>query len=161
MVRPLGAFPEGGPLTYLPLTASEVRSALRGDYPKPRVWYHATLQAHVPSICQFGLVPSCWYGGDSCCIFGADERWEAAARGTGWVIEIESASSVGQLKAWWVPAGALRGAWHQDHFYARRELALGAARPPPVGDGCQCDLSALVKEEIRRWRMSWGHCEHD
>jgi hypothetical protein len=153
-IPPLGAFPEAGPVTYLRLGVGEVRSALGGAYPKLAIWYHATIEEYVPSICTFGLVPSCWWGSDGCCVFGADKWSDAVARGTGWVIEIESACLPGQLRAWWVPADAIRGGWNEDRFYPREELAPLVEAAPPVRNGCWCDLTELVSEQIGLWRKN-------
>jgi hypothetical protein len=158
-VSKAGAFPLVGPVTYLHADLEEVRAHLhRGECPPPTVWFHATTEASACAAAKEGLVPSCWCAGDSCCVFGyssRDEvpRWHRAD----WIIEIESRALPGQLKAWWVPPQAIRGAWHEDRFYSRAELAARAVASATVGATCQCELHELTREQIARWR-SLGGC---
>jgi hypothetical protein len=144
-----GAFPALGPLTYLPLDLAAVRAALDGDYERPRTWFHATNEAAARSAAVQGLLPSCWVGGD-CCVFGHDET-ERARRGD-WLLEIRSPALPGQLKAWWVPPQAVRGAWHRGRFVGRNELRQGAVALYAVHGSCDCELAALTVEQVARWR---------
>lgn len=147
-----GAFSALGPLTYLHLSEDEVRAALSGEFGRERVWFHATDEASARSAALQGLVPSCWRGGDCCCVFGHDERVDNR-RGR-WLLEIRSAALPGQLKAWWVPPDAIRGAWYDGRFVEAAELrreAVGVAEP----DGsCECDLASLTAEQVALWRAS-------
>ena len=149
-----GAFSLEGPLTYLHMTEAEVRAALEAA-PRPPVarWYHATTEQAARAAVVQGLVPSCWCEGDSCCVFGYSSLEELPPRRRrDWLIEIESRALPGQLKAWWVPPQAIRGAHHQGHFYTAGELR---DRPTPlieVAETCGCELAEINREQIARWR---------
>jgi hypothetical protein len=147
-----GAFPALGPLTYLHLREDEVRAALAGDFGGERVWFHATDEAAARSAALQGLVPSCWLGGDCCCVFGHDER--AESRRGQWLLEILSPALPGQLKAWWVPPEAIRGAWHHGKFVAADALREGAVALADPDGGCECDLAPLTVEQVALWRAS-------
>jgi hypothetical protein len=147
-----GAFPALGPLTYLSLSEVQVRATLRGDYGAARVWFHATDETAARSAALRGLLPSCWFRGDCCCVFGHDDR-EQARRGQ-WLLEIRSPALPGQLKAWWVPPQAIRGAWHGGTFIPAEELKEGAIALTDVDGSCDCDLAALTAEQIVLWRAS-------
>jgi hypothetical protein len=151
----LGAFPIRGPLTYLRLTPAEVQEALAGPYRLPTVWFHMTHQAEAASAAWQGLIPSCWVGGDGCCVFGADRPDASALRGD-WVLEICSRALPEQQRAWWVPAAAIRGGWHADVFYGRAALReLGPPLLSPTGS-CACELTRLVAEQVGFWFQMTG-----
>jgi hypothetical protein len=145
-----GAFPALGPLTYLHLDLAAARAALDGDYERERTWFHATNEASARSAAVQGLLPSCWVGGDCCCVFGHDEP-DQARRGD-WLLEIRSPALPGQLKAWWVPPQAVRGAWHRGRFVDRHELCQGAVALYAPQGSCDCELAALTVEQVARWR---------
>jgi hypothetical protein len=147
-----GAFPRLGPLTYLFLSEAEVRAALGGEYGEERLWFHATDEAAARSAALQGLLPSCWLGGDCCCVFGHDDR-EQARRGE-WLLEILSPALPGQLKAWWVPPEAIRGAWHHGAFVPAAELRQNAVPLCGPSTACECDLGRLTAEQVSRWRAS-------
>lgn len=152
-----GAFPLVGPLTYMPLDMDSVRAALDGPYPESRTWYHATWEPALGAILRVGLIPSCWWGGDSCCVFGYDRPEELPeGRRSGWTLEVSSRALTGQLRAWWVPPSGVRGAWHEGLFWSRSELRAQFPDPAPVTrEGCYCELSELVSEQQRLWRSTW------
>jgi hypothetical protein len=149
-----GAFPRDRPLTYLHLTEAEVR-ALRAQAPPPEVtWFHATSEEAACAAALYGLVPSCWRGGDSCCVFGYSFREEIPLRRRrDWIVEVHSRALPGQLKAWWVPPQAIHGAWHHDRFHPATDLRERAAEIPEVRQQCGCDLALVTAEEIARWRQ--------
>lgn len=148
----LGAFPIRGPLVYLPLTESDVRAA-RAAFFRPSVtWYHRTDEAQAASAAWQGLIPSCWVGGDGCCVFGVDDRGGGSSYRGDWVLEIYSPALPEQQKAWWVPAAAVRGGWHVGAFYDADDLRRrGGPLLKPTGS-CACDLAAVVAEEVAAWR---------
>jgi hypothetical protein len=153
----LGAFPRLGPVTYLPLSPDAVREALTGEYPPNRTWFHATWERSLGSILRAGLIPSCWWGGDACCVFGYDRREDIPQhRASGWILEFHSRALEDQLKAWWVPVSALRGAWRWDRFWSvdelRRQFTGSAAA---TTHGCYCELSELSVEQQRLWQTTW------
>lgn len=153
--RPAGSFPKLGPVTYLPISPAEVAQALLGACPPTTIWYHATLDSRLHQVCAAGVLPSCWWGGDSCCVFGYDRIEDVpGVRSKGWILEVESAALAGDLKAWWVPPTAIRGAWRGGTFHRRGDLAGAPSQPPDIGDGCSCDLTELVSSEKARWRQT-------
>ncbi len=153
--RPVGAFPEAGPVTYLQLSRPQILAAMRGPYPASRTWYHATSWDAAVSACRYGLLPSCWWGSDTCCVCGYDRPEDLPEyRRRDWILEIHSAALPGQVKCWWVPAYAIQGGWYERSFHQRSDLLTGSPSIPKVGDGCWCDLSALSAAEIYDWRRS-------
>jgi hypothetical protein len=152
----LGAFPLRGPITYLHLTATEVREALLGLYPATTTWFHQTAAAEAASAAWQGLIPSCWVGGDGCCVFGDDRRQPASPYRGDWILEIQSPALPEQQKAWWVPAAQVVGAWHDDVFYSAAELReLGSPLLSPTGT-CACDLADLVGKQVALWRTTFA-----
>lgn len=155
MSEHLGAFPIVGPVTYLKMSAAEVKAALAGPYPAKSVWFHATSDEVAVSAAHYGLIPSCWWGSDSCCVFGCARLDDVPAyRRTAWILEIHSAALDDQLKAWWVPPTAIRGAWHQGLFHDRTDLLEHMPRLPEINDTCYCDLAQLTSAQIVSWRLS-------
>jgi hypothetical protein len=154
----LGAFPTLGPLTYMELTPTQVRAALRGPYPWSRTWYHLTPRETLPIILRQGLVPACWRGGDTCCVFGYDSLLEADLQRSV-AVEVHSSAPETDLKAWWVPFRLIRGFWDSSGFVpihaARRALAIDEVTLPDVPGGCMCNLSELCDEQISAWRRTW------
>src|SRR5439155_18114734 len=124
----------------------------RGPYASTRAWYHATYENAVASILAEGLIPSCWWGGDTCCVFGYDTLDEARSRGTGWVIEIRSEALDGDLKAWWVPRSRIVGVWHETTFHRTGQAGLTSSQAPKVSGGCSCDLALICEAEAQLWR---------
>lgn len=153
-----GAFPLAGPLTYLRADFAEIREHLESaEFAPVSIWFHATSEHAARAAAVEGLVPSCWCGGDSCCVFGRSSlnevpRWRRAD----WVVEIESRALPGQLKAWWVPPQAIRGAWHEGQFFTREDLVARSGLADAVGESCPCDLHELTREQIARWRAACG-----
>ena len=149
---PFGAFPVHGPLTYLPLTEAEVRAARSGPFRSPVVWYHRTGEAEAASAAWQGLIPSCWVGGDGCCVFGVEDPAAGSRLRGDWVLEIVSPALPEQQKAWWVPPAAIRGAWYAGVYHYADDLRLrGRPLLDPPGS-CACELATVVAEEIARWR---------
>ena len=149
----LGAFPVVGPVTYLKMSPAEVRAALAGPYPAESVWFHATSYEAAISAIHCGLIPSCWWGLDSCCVFGCNRLDDVPAyRRAGWILEVHSAALDNQLKAWWVPAAAIHGVWHEGVFHDRADFRSQAPRLPVVKETCCCDLAELTAIEIAAWR---------
>jgi hypothetical protein len=150
----LGAFPLRGPVTYLHLTVTEVREALRGPYPATTTWFHQTDEAEAASAVWQGLIPSCWVGGDGCCVFGDDRRQPASPYRGDWILEVQSPALPEQQRAWWVPPARIVGSWHDGGFYSATELReLGPPLLRPTGT-CGCDLAELVGEQVALWRMT-------
>jgi hypothetical protein len=144
-----GAFSLSGPVTYLAGSCAEVDELLAANYPAPTTWFHGTTRVAAISACWQGIVPSCWCGGDSCCVFGTDSR-DAVAPHHDWVLEIHSPALPGQLKAWWVPPQAIRGAWNGGLFTpaeAIREMGVPLLQPT----GCPCEISEKTRQEIEKW----------
>jgi hypothetical protein len=149
-----GAFPLSGPVTYLAGSNAELEELLAANYPAPATWFHGTTREAAISACWQGLVPSCWWNGDSCCVFGVDSLGMVGPHHD-WVLEIHSPATPGQLKAWWVPPHAIRGAWHSGLFAPAamlREMGSPLLRPT----GCSCELAAKTAEEIGEWRKVVG-----
>lgn len=149
----VGAFPLRGPITYLAnLTVVEAREALMGAYLPMTTWFHQTGRAEAASAAWQGLIPSCWVGGDGCCVFGDDNRDTVSPFRGDWVVEVRSRALPEQQKAWWVPSAQIIGAWSDDIFYPPDALrALGPALLNPTGT-CACDLAELVAEQVALWR---------
>jgi hypothetical protein len=150
----LGAFPVRGPITYLELTVSEAREALEGPRRPITTWFHQTGRAEAASAASQGLIPSCWVGGDGCCVFGDDSRESASPFRGDWILEIRSRTLPEQQKAWWVAPQQIVGGWNDDAFYTPEELrALG---PPLLSPGgtCACELAELVAEQVALWRKA-------
>ena len=150
-----GSFPAKGPVTYLPLSPEEVQASMTESAPAERTWFHATNERAARAICRQGLIPSCWTGGDSCCVFGYNEVSQIPVYRGEWVLEVRSHALESQLKAWWVPAGAIRGVWRNGKFYSAATLraTLGVLAEPP--GGCACELSSITEGQIALWRGSW------
>jgi hypothetical protein len=152
-----GAFPLAGPLTYLHADLAEIREYIASDERPPvSLWFHATSEEAARAAAVEGLIPSCWCGRDSCCVFGYSSLDDVPERRQrDWIIEVESRALPGQLKAWWVPPQAIRGAWHEGGFHTRDELATSPAQRAAVAETCSCELHELTREQIMRWR---AHC---
>jgi hypothetical protein len=72
------------------------------------------------------------------------------------MVEVESCGLPGQLKAWWVPPQAIRGAWHDGRFHTRAELATHPLVCAVVVETCSCELEEITREQIARWRALAG-----
>ena len=140
----LGAFPVGGPITYLELSVADARAALGGPHWPITTWFHQTGRAEAASAAWQGLIPSCWVGGDGCCVFGDDSREKAFPFRGEWILEVRSRPLPEQQKAWWVPAEQIVGDWNEGVFYMPDELrAIG--RPLLTSSGsCACELTDLI-----------------
>ena len=153
-----GAFPRAGPITYLDVSLTDVQHALDGPFPEVSTWYHATYENRIGRIIRQGLIPACWRGGDTCCMFGYDTKLEAELRSP-FIIEVTSPALIGELKAWWVPPTKIDGVWLSDRFLsrdqARAEFALRTPQLRDVPGGCACELSDLCSEQITCWRRTW------
>jgi hypothetical protein len=148
-----GCFPAAGPVPYLTDQPDQAASLLTDDTAPPvRTWWHVTYAEAVPQIAATGLVPSCWFGGDTCAVFGVDDRAAVPSwRADDWLIEVRSPAPPGPVKAWWVPPTAIVGAWHRGEFHDIRAGEI--ANPPPV-DGCSCPLTAICRDQQQAWRAS-------
>lgn len=151
----LGSFPMRGPVTYLHLSPEEVDDAFRGPRPPIRRWFHATRAEFIGSICVQGILPSCWSGGDTCGVCGYDKLTQLPAELGQWALEVESPALPGDLKAWWVPSTAIRGAWCDGLFYPADALRIDA-RPLLTPTGCPCEMSAMTDDQIAIWRTTWS-----
>ena len=147
-----GAFPAAGPVTYLHLTPAEAQELMLTPPPAERRWFHATYEHVARAASIEGLVPSCWAGGDSCCVFGYDRLVDIPVHRGGWLLEIHSRALPSQLKAWWVPAAAIRGVWRGGEWMSREVLrreTVATSNPA----GCSCDLAELTSAQIAEWRQ--------
>jgi hypothetical protein len=73
-----------------------------------------------------------------------------------WILEVESPALDGDIKAWWVPPKAIRGAWRRDRFYSRNELApITADAGMESVAGCDCPLSPICRQQQAVWRDTW------
>jgi hypothetical protein len=149
-----GAFPALGPVTYLPIGEDEVEAALLTPAPEEQTWFHATNEYAARAACRQGLIPSCWVGGDSCCVFGYDTRGDIPAYRGEWVLEIRSHALASQLKAWWVPVNAIRRIWTRGEALLPSAVAARAVRLASP-KGCDCELAGQTKAQIERWRATW------
>lgn len=150
----LGAFPFRGPITYLEMSLADVRSALGGPHRPTTTWFHQTGRAEAASAAWQGLIPSCWVGGDGCCIFGEDSRESVSPFRGDWMLEMRSRALPEQQKAWWVPPQQIIGAWNDGVFYGPAELReLGPPLLAPSG-GCACELADLVAQQVALWRKA-------
>lgn len=155
-----GAFPGTDPLTYVLQDPAEARAALSsGPYQPISTWYHATYDYAFPSIIHTGLIPSCWWDGDMCAVFGYDTRASIPMyRRSGWILELNSPALLGPVKAWWVAPTAITGAWHDGIFYPVHAM-LSVVDPTPLPatrHGCSCSLAELTTEQQELWRSSWA-----
>jgi len=151
--REFGSFSSVGLVVYLTDDAERARRLLAGPSARYRRWFHATTPEAAVSALQYGLVPSCWLGGDCCAVCGHDSRSDVHSHQGEAILLVEGAALPGQLKAWWVPASAIVGVFTDDGFSTRAEVlarapapALSKCRP------CRCGLSDLCAEQISRWR---------
>jgi hypothetical protein len=156
----LGAFPTLGPLPFLHLSEDEVRgAAIGGPFPSEATWFHMTYPDRLSIILRTGLIPTCWFGGDSCAVFGLERHEEVPLMRKGdWILEIRSCALAGPAKAWWVPLSSIYRLWRG-----------GVAHhvPPATFDdqphwprqihGCDCSLSDIVSEQQALWRSTWSH----
>lgn len=153
-----GALPSGAAVPYLTNDSDRARTllAIRTSVIPIRTWFHATDGDHVPSIVMSGLIPSCWNHGDSCIVFGVDHLGDLPTwRRDDWIMEIRSPAPTDPAKAWWVPPGAITGAWHHGTFTPRGHLPRPPAGTPPIQtDGCDCDLADICREQQQRWRRT-------
>jgi hypothetical protein len=150
-----GTFPQLGPVVYTAGSVAEARARLAVAPPPRRIWLHATTEAVVRRAVFEGLTPSCWRGGDCCAVCGRDRPEDVHLHEPDWLAEVESDALAGELKSWWVPASAIRGAWHNQEFFTREALREGQEPPKPSG-GCQChcELRELCSEQYEAWRRS-------
>jgi hypothetical protein len=155
----LGAFPAVGPLPYLDLPEGELRAAAEsGPYPAETTWFHATYPDRLPLILRTGLIPSCWWGGDSCAVFGvAAHDGVGVMRQDDPLIEVRSCALPDSPKAWWVPPFAIRGVWlHGKRQPVSPDLFRISIAWPRAPDGCGCELTEMVREEQELWRRTWS-----
>jgi hypothetical protein len=155
----LGAFPKIGPVVYLDISEDSIREALEsGPYPAETTWLHATYSDRLPLIARTGLIPSCWWGGDSCAIFGVRRRQDLGlVRRSDPLIEVRSRALHDSAKAWWVPPSAIKGVWRGTR---RLRLTTGSPSGSPVWprepNGCSCELREIVREQQLLWRETWA-----
>lgn len=146
-----GVFPLGNPIPY----TGQVEPVHRGNIPARRTWYHATWEERVGAIARWGLLPSCWFGGDCCCVFGYDTSEGAAASlPNRWIIEVQSRVEADtDLKAWWVPPWCISGAWHQGHFSSRETLLRFPVWDVTARLGQFCCSDGLCVAQYELWRQ--------
>jgi hypothetical protein len=152
----LGVLPLVGPVPYLTAVEEEARRLLVAPQPATNsTWWHATSVEVARIATRYGLVPSCWRGGDCCVVFGsADAEDVKPSRGEA-LIEVVSRAIPGQLRAWWVPHTRVRGAWIADEFVTAEQLRIPPVRLVDDVRPCQCSLSAVVAEQQQQWRRTW------
>ena len=148
-----------GPLPYLKVSEADVRAAASaGPFPAESMWLHATYPNRLLVILHVGLIPSCWWGGDSCAVFGFNSADQVPLSRSGdWLVEIRSCALPGSsAKAWWVPPSAVQRLWHHGCAISidRAERAAECNQPPKV-DGCGCELVDTVREQQEAWRATW------
>jgi hypothetical protein len=129
---------------------------MRGEAPAEQIWYHATHESAARAACRQGLIPSCWTGGDSCCVFGYDKMEDIPVHRGEWVIEVRSRALDSQLKAWWVPVGAITGVWLRGTFLSVEQIRVSITSLAQPTGNCICELSALTAFETSRWRETWA-----
>ncbi len=148
-----GVFPVGNPIPY----TGRSKMVSGNNIPAVRTWYHGTWANHVASIAQLGLVPSCWFGGVCCCVFGFDTSDFTLYQKYGdWMVEVKSRVDAGtDAKAWWVPPQRIVGAWHKGQFYTRESL-LTVPGNPILGRlwriGC---FDKLCRRQYEIWRTTY------
>jgi hypothetical protein len=156
----LGAFPTLGPLPYLHLSEDEVRgAAIAGPFPSEATWFHVTYADRLPIVLRTGLIPSCWFGGDSCAVFGFEGHVEVPLmRQSDWILEIRSYALAGPAKAWWVPPSSIHGLWRGGvaHHVPPATYVFQRRWPRQI-DGCDCSLSGIVGEQQALWRSTWSY----
>jgi hypothetical protein len=154
-VRAVGSFPDAGPVPYLTDDPRVANELLQQPSAEPvRTWWHVTYEHLLPMVAATGLIPSCWHGGDTCAVFGIDSLTAAPSwRSDDWIVEVRSSAPLGPVKAWWVPPGAILGAWQRGRFY---QLKRDPGAEPPIVDGCPCPLSEICREQQRRWLATRG-----
>jgi hypothetical protein len=151
----LGVLPLAGPVPYLTLSAHRARTLMHG--PRPTIastWVHATSIDGAVAAAHYGLIPSCWHGGDGCVVFGSSAPEDVhPARGIA-LVQVRSCAIAGQLRAWWVPRAKLRGASIDGKFVSAK--ALRAAADSRLADvrPCSCPLADLVQEQQELWRRT-------
>jgi hypothetical protein len=156
-----GVFPVLGPVAYLTDDEMTARRMLaERPFPIRRTWWHVTYSEHLTSVLTTGLIPSCWWGGDTCAVFGTDSPTRVPTwRRDDWVIQIRSHALPDAVKAWWVSACAIQGAWRRGRFYSRTKLLAGEHdrryQHREIRDGCVCTLTDLCREQQSAWRATW------
>lgn len=146
-----GVFPLGNPIPY----TGRVEQLCADNLPPQLTWYHRTRAENVASIVRLGLIPSCWFGGDCCCVFGVDTLGFAVATDPEeWVIEIRSRAEPGtDLKAWWVPPNRIEGAWHLGHFVSPASLLSIPGRDITQRLGKLCCSDGLCTVQFHTWQQ--------
>jgi hypothetical protein len=156
-----GAFPLAGPVPYIVDDVPSARLLLAApELPAESTWWHVTYPDNLASVLAIGLTPSCWWGGDTCAVFGIDSRANVPTwRSDDWVLEINTCALEDDAKAWWVPASRIRGAWRQNRFFTRAQLIAPAHshrdQTLRVTDGCRCSLSPICHQQQSAWRATW------
>ena len=130
-----------------------------GPFAAEATWFHMTYSDRLPIILRTGLIPSCWFGGDTCAVFGLERHDEGPMmRKSDWILEIRSCALAGPAKAWWVPPSSICGLWRGAVAHpVPRASNEGRPRWPRQIDGCDCSLSDLVHEQQALWRTTWSH----
>lgn len=152
-----GTFPDDGPIPYLtddPAAALDLLGRRQLGRKSGR-WFHGTYDDAIGAIAVSGLIPSCWRGGDTCAVFGAARRADVAgSRQHDWVVEVRSVTLPHDLRSWWVPPQAIRGAWRGDSFVDHANLPR-AALDLPAPDGCRCALTDVCRRQQQEWADTW------
>jgi hypothetical protein len=159
----LGVLPLEGPVPYLHDDGRVPANRFNSELPSTvRTWWHLTHEP-VPAIAaRQGLIPSCWFGGDSCVVFGHDDFEPGEASEDISVIEVRSRALAGQLKALWVPWFCVVGVWRGRDFVPSRDLLAeqGQISDPVERCGCGvsnfCELSSFMTEQQDLWRSTWS-----
>lgn len=147
-------------MPYEARNCEEARQILTVDatFALAKTWWHATYASRLDSVLRFGLLPACWFGGDTCAVFGLDDLGGLPSwRTPDWLIEVHSSALPGPAKAWWVAPGAIRGGWFRGNFVPRLALLQASDLEPTAGqqpDGCACVLSDVCREQQNLWRAS-------
>lgn len=151
----LGVFPLGNPIPY----TGRVEVVHAGNAPNVCTWYHGTWGDRVGSIARLGLLPSCWFGGNNCCVFGFDHiHFRQYDKYGDWVVELRSRVEIDtELKAWWIPPDHVLGAWHKGSFHPRDDLISLASRDISGRLGTFCCSDGLCAAQFGIWEEAVLH----
>jgi len=153
--HPNGSFPLEDPVVYTTDSPRAARRSLEGRLPGFSRWFHATSERNAVQAIFYGLIPSCWHGGDCCAVCGHDALEDVHRHHGSWILEVESPALSGQLKAWWVPASNIKGVWRHGAFESAECIRERTVKPKRLVDArpCICPLRMLVVEQILAWEM--------
>jgi hypothetical protein len=150
-----GVLPLVGAVPYLTDDPEEARRLLATPRPtQTQRWFHAAPRVALESVVNYGLIPGCWHGGDTCVVFGERSLSDIRRYRRDVVVEVASPAHPSQLAAWWVPPVRIAGAWLHGSFVSAAALRTAPLPPKPTCEGCSCGLDPLVREQQELWRRS-------